>query len=471
MSAHELPEDLSRWPDNAYELLGVTPGVDPRELRRAYMRLIRTYKPEQYPEHFRRIREAYESVLRYAELFGKLGVSPEPEPEEVVPTAPSPSQSEETPAGYRPPEVSELWQMACDGDSVTAYRRLVQLDEMEPGRTEVCLAAYWLLMLEPELDSVRQPCDWLARGLAAARLGGPLRELYRREIAADPAEALSGRCDRLLRVPAPAGLVADLVEWRWQAAARLVRLATIGPDLQCLRPRLVSEDEETWLRLLLLAAGLLATNYSAGDYHAIYQTLQREIAAYQHLHHRLGYAFDQYEFQSEVGEGLESASFDSRSTLLPGRGRIPGIIRELVGLTQVQPFAETRPRLLAFLEEWTPQPNRLLACFDQLRKEAPAVLSELGNLIQQLADSVPQADDDRDFDDCQELIESFWAECPRTDDRKFRLALLAFCVHEAISPQRAANLFEESLGAERAQQIRDDWPLQHAWLACHTMGA
>ena len=64
MSDHALPDDLSQWPSDPHELLGVAHGVAPRELRRAYTRLIRRYKPEQHPEHFRRIREAYEDCLQ-----------------------------------------------------------------------------------------------------------------------------------------------------------------------------------------------------------------------------------------------------------------------------------------------------------------------------------------------------------------------------------------------------------------------
>lgn len=68
MNEHTLPDDSSRWPENPFELLGVPPGVNERDLRRAYVRLIRIYKPEQFPEHFRRIREAYEAVRSYAKF-------------------------------------------------------------------------------------------------------------------------------------------------------------------------------------------------------------------------------------------------------------------------------------------------------------------------------------------------------------------------------------------------------------------
>ena len=38
-----------------------------RDLRKAYLRLIRSYKPEHSPEEFKRIREAYESTLPLAQ--------------------------------------------------------------------------------------------------------------------------------------------------------------------------------------------------------------------------------------------------------------------------------------------------------------------------------------------------------------------------------------------------------------------
>jgi hypothetical protein len=52
--------------------LGIDRSVDLRDLRRAYVRLIRIYRPEHFPDQFRRIREAYEHLegyLRYREQF------------------------------------------------------------------------------------------------------------------------------------------------------------------------------------------------------------------------------------------------------------------------------------------------------------------------------------------------------------------------------------------------------------------
>jgi hypothetical protein len=51
----ELPDS-----ENPHVLLGVAPDVDARDLKRAYVRLIKHYRPEQHPEAFQRIQKASE---------------------------------------------------------------------------------------------------------------------------------------------------------------------------------------------------------------------------------------------------------------------------------------------------------------------------------------------------------------------------------------------------------------------------
>ena len=55
----DLPDDVRRWPSDPFKLLGVPRNVPPRDLKRAYTRLIRSYKPEHSPDEFRRIRAAH----------------------------------------------------------------------------------------------------------------------------------------------------------------------------------------------------------------------------------------------------------------------------------------------------------------------------------------------------------------------------------------------------------------------------
>lgn len=47
---------------NDYEVLGISPNADAKEIKRAYFRLVRQYSPETNPERFQEIREAYEHL-------------------------------------------------------------------------------------------------------------------------------------------------------------------------------------------------------------------------------------------------------------------------------------------------------------------------------------------------------------------------------------------------------------------------
>lgn len=51
---------------NDYEVLGISPNADPKEIKRAYFRLVRQYSPETHPERFQEIREAYEHLTSEA---------------------------------------------------------------------------------------------------------------------------------------------------------------------------------------------------------------------------------------------------------------------------------------------------------------------------------------------------------------------------------------------------------------------
>jgi hypothetical protein len=482
MSEHQLPEDLSQWPSDPYHLLGVTPGVGARDLRRAYTRLIRTFKPEQFPEHFRRIREAYEHVLRFVEIFGGIDALAEPPRTDPATPAVPPAEendsdqsvvvpmlrhgmfgAEDPPAdrdgagrASRPAnEPYALWQLAIAGDEAGAYRRLRELDDSQPGRTEVCLPLYWLLVLNPDLDPQRAPCDWLVHGLAANRFTGPLRELYRREIADDPAEGTSVRCGRLLALELAPAAVADLLEWRWQAAGRLGHWWIITEDLERLRTRIVRDDEETWARLLLSAVEQLTAMQDPKAGLAIRKTLD-EVKQFEHLQSRLADALDRHEFLLEVSRGLQ---------VLRKEAKIPPALLELVPLSWTRPFAEVRPLLLRLLDLLLCQPWTTLRLFDHIQAQAAAVLGQFGNLLAMLQGTVPDAADERSADDLGAALRQFLTSKDWVSYASFRGDLLGYCLREVIAPQLVSEAVLAHGDTNLAQQIRDDWPLKYVWLA------
>src|SRR4051812_21230352 len=71
--------------DEALRELGIDTSATPEEVRRAYLRGIKTRKPETDPEGFRRLREAYEIVTG---ALSQPQMEPDPSPEEERAEAP-----------------------------------------------------------------------------------------------------------------------------------------------------------------------------------------------------------------------------------------------------------------------------------------------------------------------------------------------------------------------------------------------
>ncbi len=53
--------------DDPYQILGITEKSNKVEIKKAYIKLIKTYKPETHPEEFKKIRQAYEDALDWSE--------------------------------------------------------------------------------------------------------------------------------------------------------------------------------------------------------------------------------------------------------------------------------------------------------------------------------------------------------------------------------------------------------------------
>lgn len=218
-----------------------------------------------------------------------------------------------------------------------------------PGDARVGARLYWLLTLAPELGRGRAPCDWLAAGLRRGGFTGPLRELYRRELAANPAEALSPRCAELMdALPASTGLV-DLIEWRWRSVGQ-VGEATEGirGDLARLRERFLATDEEVWVRLVLAAIEQVACCDTASGRDLMAFCL-REVSGMEHLHLRLAPDFDRCDL-------VRAIAAQSRPLLRSGPWRSE--FAALVRASLATPIAVLRPRLETYLAMIAARPRK-----------------------------------------------------------------------------------------------------------------
>jgi hypothetical protein len=478
MNEHTLPDDISRWPDSPFELLGVRPGVSERDLRRAYTRLIRVYKPEQYPEHFRRIREAYETARQYAPFFAareEPADAPAPDADSPpaaapVPAAPEAGDDAATPVVDRPvpvprprslaEQLDEAWDWAVDGGEARAYARLLELHDRHPERAEICPRLYCLLSVAPELDTRRTACDFLVQGLRQAGGSGPCHELYRRELEADPGEALTGRFAELLAAVSQPGLLATFVGWRWSAAGRLKRFEVIGDDLPGLRARLAVDQEELWLRLLAAAADQLAWADATPTNSTGLAECLHEAGQYEHLQLRCTEVFDRLENLERVATGWHAVR---------KYGNVPADLLEVLSRFWTRPFAEVRPSVAALLAAVAAAPVDWLDHLDRVKKESPPVLSLFGQVLTSYQESREADADGRNPEELALLARRFLEEYGRLYYQTLRPRLLMFCLREFLDPDVLARVaLDRTVVVPEAllHELVNDWPLRHVYRAC-----
>lgn len=484
MSDHHLPSDVHRWPDDPYELLGVQFGVLPRDLKRAYTRLIRTYKPEQSPDEFRLIREAYEKVLKHIEWFGNREPAPAQSTDEENRPDSEPKTESETSLDESPlpefehapsieQELIDLWEQATSGDEWSAYGKLVRLHDMHPGHVDICLRLYWLLSISPHLDERRSPLDWLVAGLKESNLAGPLRELYRREIVAEPGEALSHRFTDLLTRHATPSTAADLLQWRWQAARKLVRgLDTVAQDVELFRSQwfeaggLSLDIEESWVRLLFQAVDQLAWSHEAPHREALQRCL-KEIHAHEHLHARMSGSFDRLDLLLEMSTSWQRLTDD--------RSARPVVLAMLLDLTPAMwngGLPELRPVLLDCLEQIALNPSQAMHSFDFLVQKCSAALSLFGQLLGSFEQSLEPPVDPRPPELIVSLVERFLDMVNWRNYHANRGDFLTYILKEALSPQQMAESIEPradlwvNQDTTLSRVILDDWPLRYVYRAC-----
>lgn len=456
MSA-ELPDDVSQWPTDPYALLNVPAGVDAVELKRAYTRLIRRFKPEQHPEQFRRIREAYDSILHYVQFYERFRSTLDVDGA-VAPGSIAPETCADAPSA--PPDlVSAAWEVAIQGDEAAAYHRLQELHAQLPG-SDAAVRLYWLLTLYPDCAATLDPIHWLVAALKRSQLGGPARELFRRELLDRPHAALHEEISQLWSVAAAPERIAELADWRWQAAALLQVWSVIEDDLKQLREPLSHASELVWVQLLATAADLLAW-VESWNANTTWSDVIQEIAALDHVARDHPYIFDRLDYLQIIAldwrkwELLPFAEFE----LMP-----------LVAMAWTRPVDEVRPHLLQFADKIREDP---LHWFDKIQPAAtgPTALSFLADQMRTYEDDgngvntpLPNHSDLRAF-----LGKQFWQHY-----WTYHRALLQFCLTHQIEPTAIAAVATADLAFEAnelspLQLVRSDGAINLVYHAVHRL--
>jgi hypothetical protein len=456
MTDHQLPEDLNSWPRDPHKLLGVAPGVSAKDLRQAYTRLIRRFKPEQFPEHFRRIREAYEHLQHFGRFYGP---PPESAPSETLqddttaPAQPAVAKNvHDAPAPpapvAHPPDadaLDQLWQLTEGCEAHLAYRRLLECRHRPGNRDDVFLRLYWLLRTIPSADPGQDPCHWLALGLKDNPTG-PCQELYYREIERRPAEALGERFDGLLESEAPLSTLALWLQWRWQAAGRLGQWKVIVTNLNALRPRFAGKEDLTWARLLLCALDQLAW-CNAPTASATVDQCCRELDELSHVH--AGNDLSRVDILLDLAAAWKTLS----------RDHFPAALIRLIQHSWVRPFFEIRVALLALLENLLSQPWSSLTMLDSLPR---VVLGQFGHMVEILRYQ-PGLFRQPDHPGLGRLMNEFVEDAYYVDYEMFRKEFFGLLLREVAPLDEVLGALEKTSNQDYVGYLHlasEDWPLR-----------
>ena len=473
-----LPEDLKRWPQDPYALLGVRPGTPAKDVRKAYTRLIRYYKPEQYPEHFRRIRDAFETIQRFGEWLGPVQFDGEPIPPPIADPIPDEREPPDQPAdldfpnleinddplpsfswpggnpaprtGAEDDELAQLWERACRGEAQEAYLAMRRLVDRPGNPSEVCLRLYWLARIAPEVDPQQPPCHWLAQGLRCGGWHGPCRDLYQREIQRCPSEALSERFAGLLQTEAPLSVLAEWLDWRWRAAAGLQRWYVITADVEAMRTRFTADlDDEPWARLLLSAIDHVAWAPDA-EIEKATQEYGSEIEKLTHLHGRLDL------------HRLDILREMSRSWKELHRGKnLLSALLDLIPRSWTQSPFELRQPLQAGLKDLLHKPDKMLAAFDFLKTRGPLVLAQLANLIDGAAYELYYRNPTLATPHDLEQTAAAFLDLVRSEHIPPREDFFQFCLREFVLPEEALRVMEGIRGCPMGiALLHEDVPIR-----------
>ncbi|WP_020472047.1 hypothetical protein [Zavarzinella formosa] len=484
MSERPLPLNLSDWPANPHQLLGVSHPYGARELKKAYTRLIRFYKPELHPAEFARIREAYDRLLPWAMATDSPKQVEEelPAPREEAPPVenegmeilPPPqisitekiSFSDLEPATPRTEDPSQepeqdgdyFWQLATRGETESAYRGLTEEAARHSSVERNYLRLYWLLSVHKELDSQRHPADWLARGLSATGGSQRLLETYVTFINMQPLEANNRRCVKILEGLRDPYQVSYLVQNSWRQLLQFRRWNDVLEQFPIIRERL-KQSTDAWLGLVRTvadAAGWETTSLTGID---LMKACLRELDDLSYVALQKPEVFDRIDFLKTLVKSADAVNRDDS-------------LRELCRLVRKEwttDLDNVRIDLHRLIADIACYPNRWSNRFDDAVSAVNPLACQAYHLVNQLrsetgADMPLQGDAEKIGRIQRQLTPVL--HYPQYRETIYRYCLETFTPPESLidllSP-RYAKKFPQDNSLE--EHLLGDWPLRLICLA------
>ena len=486
MSDRPLPENMNDWPDSYLALFGVGQVFGARELKKAYTRLIRFYKPEHYPAEFSRIREAYDQLLPWASSASPL-VTPEetlppprteptleqgqeggehsefPEPTMIVrPEIADEERSEssesvnvpgEEPLSAGPPPLpqrtgDDFWRYAGQGDYEAARAGLIMETLRRPSEEINYHRLYWIGMVQPALETGASPAHWLCEGLRATggsqrlldALGTHLSRQADPELVASLADVLAGLADdhqfAFLQAAAWRRLLSDR---RWQ---------TVADQFPGAKSRLANSPA-IWLgmvRLIADFAGWEKVNLAGID---LMKTCVRELRELDYLALQRPETFDRQDFLRAL---VKSASGDDSNSVMAE-------LRRLVRKEWPADIDHVRGELHQLASSISRFPNRWSNRFEEAGPAINATLCQVYHLLLQLhgetgGDSVEPVSSEEG----REIVNALRNVAPYA---RYREKILDYCLDTYSPPESLI----EHLAARFAKRQSDEPPLEEQLLS------
>lgn len=460
MNSPALPESMDDWPSNLYELFGVSEKCSDRDLRRAYHRLIKIYRAEEYPEQFRKLNESYESLrarLRYEEEYRRQQENQDEESEEGdIEWFPNPPSSmfndrQESPQPSRNvADCSVLYQTALEGDVDAAISKLEKFCQHNPQNEDSALQLFWLT----KITSGEPAFEVLETYLKQNGLTGRAFQVYLNELDRIPDAALRVSCRELLLASAGDPRMTGLTRLVWFLLYTKKSLKRIEQDLKDLKDDLVYDYPEQWKELVYQAVEFMAL---AGlpKSNATFQKLREEARECETI--------PGPEWIETRWEMVRHISCDAG---VPGA--IPDNLVNIIRDSMMQDDWELRHRLEMLILPWVSVPSVGLATLDRLREWSPTATYLFHRSV-----SNSRSDEYLYYDkNASEQIRPAVLRFVNTSKAKsysdLRLDVCQFCKYEDLSLDWFLQSLIECQQAEQTRFLQDDvikmldedWPLK-----------
>lgn len=474
---YELSDDYSQWPESYWDWFGLdSQSATYNDLRKAYSKLIKRFRPESHPEHFQRIQNAFET------LRDLINSENDADGENRIPRLnPTANALDEEKVNARKQErqqkfVDELFNEYIDKGNLDGARLFLQYvitmtmvanandtNDSPNGQFAADLEElpyvylFWVLYaINPPKENDLQLVStfkYLVIGMKKMEPGDTMTLSGRTLIPWLEREELpyDNPLYEYLLNEAPLPYMPLILNIRWINAHTKEDVATVDvvmKDLETLKKRAMPETPKAWFLINLEAAEHLLWVHSDKAKEEQKKCMD-EITKFPEY-------FDEYEDRLDMLDQIEEtvSSMDALPGILPAD---IAAIQMLNVVSRNMSFTRYRRLLLRLVSDLCDDVLRAFMVFDYLEMHHPIVARRLVPPIQQLflsrhseADEPSEEDIEKHYQKMTQIWESYNKEF-----RSCRLALLKYYLQEQFDPSKVIEFM-----IDKYISIRDDRNMQ-----------